>query len=101
MDYDYIRVILGWYLEGYDMVEDIRKRAVFSGMKLSGSLLKASIPGPFTVEVCPNATKKGYTAYLMPTRQRFGAINTKKIEQAEEAVTGLFEKVEKPWEVLQ
>jgi hypothetical protein len=83
------------------MVEIIRKQAVFSGMKVSGNLLTQSVPGPFTVEVCPNSTKKGYTAYLLPTRQRFGQINTRKIEQAEQAVSGLFEKVEKPWEVVQ
>lgn len=80
------------------MVEHIIRKATFAGMKVSGSLLTQSVPGPFEVEVRPNQTKKGYTAVLLPTRQRFGSINTKKIDDAQAQVAGLFEKVVNDWE---
>lgn len=81
-------------------VEKIKKQAVFSGWILGGALGPTSIKGPFTVEVLPNKENKSYVAELLPTRQRFGGISHKKIEEVEKRVSGMFETVVKQWEVV-
>lgn len=80
--------------------EQIKKQAVFSGWILSGAMGPMSIKGPFTVEILPNKENKSYVAELLPTRQRFGGISNKKIEEIEKRVSGMFETVVKPWEVV-
>ena len=78
------------------VVEDVKMKAVFSGWKVSG-LTDKSIPGPFEIEIRRSDSKSGYVPYLLPTNQKFGKMNTRKIEDACIEVSSLFEKVVEDW----
>ena len=69
-------------------------------MKVSGGLVTAPIPGPFEVEIKPSDSGKSYDAFLLPTRQKFVGLSSKKIDEVESKVTSLFEKVESAWKTI-
>jgi hypothetical protein len=81
------------------MVPDIKKRATFTGWRMSGQLSSTPVYGPFTVEVLRADSKKGYVAVLLPTRQKF-SFNRKKIEDLCLDVSSIFVEVVDDWKTV-